>query len=183
MQLLVKIVDRAILALGILAAAAVVVMMAHVTLNVVVSLLFGTPIPGTLALVANYYMPLITFLPLAFVERIENHVAVEVVTQVFPAPARTHLYGWTFLFCFAVCGLLAFGTWIEAVEKYQIGSFRIERGLKVPTWPVRFAAPVSYGLLSLLFLLKFVSYLLGGTAMKAGPGGLGYFHDDIGAGS
>lgn len=180
MQAILKFVDKVTLALGIVAGAAVVLMMVHVTLNVIMVLFFRQPIPGTLAIVANYYMPLITFLPLAFVERIENHVSVEVLTQFFPMGAQKHLYAWIFLFGFVVCTLLAYATWIEALDKYNVGSFRIERGLRVPTWPVRFAAPLSYGLLAALFMFKFIAYLLRSDVVRRTPHSLGYFHDDVG---
>jgi TRAP-type C4-dicarboxylate transport system permease small subunit len=182
MRYLLTVVDKATLLLGLLAGAAVVLMMVHVTANVVMVLLFQAPIPGTLALVANYYMPLITFLPLAFVERIENHVSVEVLTQFFPMGAQKHLFGWVFALCCAVCALLAYATWIEALDKYASGTFRIEGGMKVLTWPVRFAAPLSYGLLALLFALKFVLYLAGSDMMRKTRHALDLFHDDAGTG-
>lgn len=180
MQGFVKIVDWLILALGILAGAAVVMMMVHVTANVIMIYVFRQPIPGTLAIVANYYMPLITFLPLAFVERIENHVSVEVLTQFFPLRAQNHLYGWIYVFGLIVCALLAYATWIEALDRFEVRSFRIERGVRVPTWPVRFAAPISYGMLSILFGLKFVAYLFRSSTVARTPHRLGYFHDEIG---
>lgn len=165
MQLILKIIDKLTLALGFLAGVAVVVMMAQVTLDVVLELLFNAPLPATLTLVSAYYMPLVTFLPLAWVERLDNHIAADVLTQYLPRRGQKHLYGWIFLLCFAVSALLTHATWIEAVDKYEIGSFNIEKGMKIPTWPVRFAAPVSYGLAAALFLFKFIAYVAGRSAV------------------
>lgn len=170
-----KLIDKVTLYLSVLAAAAVVIMMVQITMDVVLRTLFNWPLPATLAIVSNYYMPLITFLPLAFVERLDQHIAADVLTQFLPARGQKHLFGWTFLLCCAVCALLTYATWIEAVAKYRIGAFEIERGIKILTWPVRFAAPFSYGLLGLLFFFKFVSYLAGAGADHATQGGLAAF--------
>ncbi|MEC7762025.1 MAG: TRAP transporter small permease [Pseudomonadota bacterium] len=159
MKPLLKIVDGITLVLSILAALAVVVMMVQVTLDVVMELLFNKPLPATLTLVAKYYMPMVTFLPLAFVERLNQHVAADVVTQFMPLGGQRHLAGWIFLLSALVCALLTYATWVEAVEKFHTGSFSMERGMKVLTWPVRFAAPASYALLTLLFALKFIAYI------------------------
>ncbi|MBV0911067.1 TRAP transporter small permease [Anianabacter salinae] len=181
MRFLMSFIDKATFVLAIIAALAVVMMMVQVSLDVLLDLLFNTPVPGTLTLVSSYYMPLITFLPLAFVERNENHIAVEVVTQFFAPRGQKHLFGWTFLFCCIVCGMLTHATWIEAVDKFHIGSFSIERGVKIVNWPVRFSAPAGYGLMCLLFALKFLAYLLGAKTLTAANPHHGVFQEDIGA--
>jgi TRAP-type mannitol/chloroaromatic compound transport system permease small subunit len=83
-----------------------------------------------------------------------------------PLVAQRHLFGWTFVLCMVMCGLLTYATWLEAVSKYQIGSFVLERGTAVPTWPARFAPPASFGLLTLLFLFKFLAYVLGSDILQ-----------------
>lgn len=173
MKFILNIVDRITLIMGYAAAIAVILMMLHVTLDVVLDAVFNKPLPATLIIVSNYYMPLVTFLPLAFVERLDNHVKVDVATQFLPFTSQKHLFGWTFVLCFAICGLLAYATWLEAVSKFQIGSFSLERGVAVPTWPVRFAAPISYGLLTILFFFKFVAYTAGSDVFNSAKPSLG----------
>lgn len=161
MHLIVKFIDRMALFLGFLAGIAVVLMMLQITSDVVLRSLFNAPIPATLTLVSSYYMPLITFLPLAFVERLDQHISADVITQFIPVGGQKHLFGWIFLLCFAVCAFLTYATWVEAVDKYEIGAFALERGRRIITWPVRFAAPISYGFLAFIFLVKFIAYLIG----------------------
>lgn len=178
MKLTLTIIDKVTVFLGYIAALAVVLMMVHVSLDVLLEIVFDRPPPATLIIVSNYYMPLVTFLPLAFVERLDNHVKVDVATQYLPFGAQKHLFGWTFLICFGMCALLTYATWLEAVSKFQLGSFSIERGMAFPTWPARFAAPISYGLLALLFLFKFIAYIIRSDVLnreKNGLGGLGQF--------
>ncbi len=172
-----RIIDTITVYIGYIAAAAVVLMMVHVTLDVVLDVLFNRPIPATLVIVSNYYMPLVAFLPLAFVERLDNHVKVDVATQFLPLVAQRHLYGWTFLVCLGICVLLTYATWLEAVSKFRVGSFSLERGVAVPTWPVRFAAPLAYGLLSVLYLFKFIAYILGSDVLRTQKNTLGALGD------
>ena len=159
MRPVLKVVDAITMVLSVLAACAVVIMMVQVTLDVVLELLFNKPLPATLTLVAKYYMPMVTFLPLVYVERLNQHVAADVVTQFLPLGGQKHLAGWIFLLGAAVCGMLTYATWFEAVDKFQTGSFAMERNMKIPIWPVRFAAPASYGLLTVLLVLKFIAYI------------------------
>ena len=180
MKLVLNLIDRVILVLGFMAACAVVLMMVHVTLDVVLDAFFNRPLPATLIIVSNYYMPLVTFLPLAFVERLENHVAADVLTQFLPRRGKKHIYGWIFLLCFVVCAMLTYATWLEAVDKFHIGAFNIERGMKVPTWPVRFAAPLGYGLLALLFAFKFIAYAARNSALLKEQSHLGVLGADDG---
>ena len=163
MKSVLKVVDGITLVLSTLAAIAVVVMMVQVTLDVVMELLFNTPLPATLTLVAKYYMPMVTFLPLVYVERLNQHVAADVVTQFIAPGGQRHLAGWIFLLSAAVCAMLTYATWVEAIDKFETGSFAMERNMKIPIWPVRFAAPASYALLTLLFVFKFIAYITRST--------------------
>lgn len=160
-RLMVKLIDNMALFLAFVAGIAVLLMMLQITSDVVLRSVFNWPIPATLTLVSNYYMPLITFLPLAMVERLEQHISADVLTNFLPAWGQKHLFGWIFLLCFVVCALLTCATWVEAVDKFEIGAFAIERGTRIITWPVRFAAPISYGFLAFIFLVKFIVYLVG----------------------
>lgn len=178
MRATLKVVDTVTLLMCWVAAVAVVLMMIQVTLDVILSNFFDFAVTGTLTLVANYYMPLITFLPLAFVERIDKHISVEVLTGTFSARSQKHLYGWIYLVCTVVCGLITYGVWIEAVAKYHIGSFEMERSIKIIVWPVRFSAPLGYGFLTLLFTLKFIGYLTG-NALDGAAQRLSAFSEDL----
>lgn len=148
-------------AMGWLALLATGLMVVHVSLDVVAKYVFGSPIPATLTVVANYYMPMIVFLPLALLERQNRHIKVEFVTDMFPRGVQRHTAAWTLVLSAIICGFLAYATWTEAVGKYAISAFQIEHGRRLPTWPLRFAAPVGYALMCVVLTLKFVSYLWG----------------------
>jgi TRAP-type C4-dicarboxylate transport system permease small subunit len=129
---------------------AVAVMMLHVCIDVFAKFVLQSPIPATITVVTYYYMPLLTFLPLAFVQQKRGHISVEVFTSM-----------WTILFCVVVLALLARVTFGEAVNKLELGTFRLEQNVRILTWPGQFFPAIGYGLLALLMMLQFIGYLMG----------------------
>jgi TRAP-type C4-dicarboxylate transport system permease small subunit len=141
--------------------AAVALMMAHVCLDVIGKYLFNAPVPGTIAIVTEYYMPVLTFLPLAYVHHLRAHISVEVLTKSFPRRLQFHLYHFALAFSSLVFALLAWSTFQEGVTKYELGKFQIEGGLRIATWPGQFLPPVGYGLIALLTAWQVWLYLRG----------------------
>ena len=71
----VRVIDRCILAL---AGMALLLMMLHISIDVVSNLLFGAPVPLTNATVTQYYMIAVAFLSLAAGEYRGAHIRVEI---------------------------------------------------------------------------------------------------------
>ena len=140
---------------------AVAVMMLHVCIDVFAKFVLQSPIPATITVVTYYYMPLLTFLPLAFVQQKRGHISVEVFTSMLSKRIQHHLYFWTILFCVVVLALLARVTFGEAVNKLELGTFRLEQNVRILTWPGQFFPAIGYGLLALLMMLQFIGYLMG----------------------
>ena len=161
MQFLKRILDVATNITAVIAGLCIVIMMAHITLDVVLRAFFNQPITGTITFVANYYMVFLVCLPLAFVERFDGHISVEVVTDRFPDRIKHHLYGWTYPVTATVFAVTAYATWLEASAKFAIGTFVIEKATAIPTWFGYFALPAGCALLSAFLVLKFVGYLAG----------------------
>lgn len=158
LQGLIIAVERVILAV---VGLATTLMIAHVSADVVGKNLFGSPLTGTIAIVSNYYMPIITFLPLVLVQHYNQHISVEVLFNRFPSLMQKHIAGLTFLFSATIFALLAYYGWIEAMTKYRSGVFVIESGTRVLTWPGYFSPAIGYGLIALYLLVQFLGYVTG----------------------
>lgn len=143
----------------VIACAAVVFMMAQIAVDVTGRYIFNTSMPATIAMVANYYMVMVAFLPLALTERRNDHISVELVATQMPLGMQRHLYAWTHLFSGVVLGFLAYAGWIEATTKHAISAFIIERGIRVPVWPSYYLLPLGCGMMSLVLLYRFLTYL------------------------
>ena len=63
---------------------AVILMMLQITIDVAGKYLFNAPIPATISMVSNYYMVVVAFIPIAYVETRNEHITVEVVTEFLP---------------------------------------------------------------------------------------------------
>lgn len=153
--------DGAVKLTAVVASLCIVAMMVHVALEVACRAFLGMPLSGTIIFVANWYMVFLVCLPLAFVERLDGHISVEALTEIFPARLRRHLYGCTYPVTALIFAVTAYATWLEAVSKWKLGTFIIEDGLTIPIWFGYFALPVGYGLLSAMLLLKFAAYVAG----------------------
>lgn len=129
-------------------------MVVQVTVDVVLRYVFNMPLVGTITYVSVFYMVAIAFLPLATAERHDAHISVEVVTELLPGGLRLALQRLAQLFSMAVFALLAVRTAYEAVTKMGIGSYVIDAGTRIPTWPSYFFLPVGLGLLAIVLASK-----------------------------
>lgn len=138
---------------------AVALMMVHITSDVIGKFIFNAPIPATIAIVSNYYMVLLAFMPLAYAESRRAHISVEVLTELFPERAQYHLYSWTYLLSVLIFGLLTYRTWQEALINHEMGTFAMEQSTKMITWPSFYILPVGCGLMTIVVLYRFLVYI------------------------
>src|SRR5699024_11037366 len=69
------------LALVMIAGLVLVLMVVHVTLDVLGKYFFNAPLPGTAEIVASYYMIAAVFLPLAYIEVVNRPIMVEILYE------------------------------------------------------------------------------------------------------
>lgn len=138
----------------VVAGVSLILMMVHISADVVAKYILRIPMPGTITVVSNYYMILVAFLPLAFTERRNGQISVEVLTTLMPERYQRGLNIVSMVFCAAVFAALAWQGWIEAGRAQQVGAFEIEQNMKLLTWPARYLLPVSFGLIAATLVLK-----------------------------
>jgi len=139
----------------------VLLLVGHVTLDVLMRFVFETPLNSTILYVSAFYMVSIAFLPLAAVEQRDSHIAVELLAEKFPTRVQSVIHGFATLLTCVVTATVAIRTGDEALAKYLGGSFSIEAGGKVITWPTYLALPVGFGLMSIVAAWKFICLLTG----------------------
>ena len=100
--------DRFSRAIAILAGAGVLVMMVHICGDVVLRTLTGRPLPATVEIVSRYYMLIVAFLPLAWVERQDGMISVEFIDGMM-GPGMMLGMGviWILVLAVLVLGVLA----------------------------------------------------------------------------
>lgn len=150
----------------VIGAIALVLMMLHISADVLSTIVFNKPLPGTIPVVSQYDMIIVSFLPLALVERQSGHISVEVVTERLRPSVQNWLAFLATALGFVMFSAFTWRTWNEAVLKFNTGTFSYEQGVKVITWPTYFFLPLGTGLLALVLLYKLVRFLRRGPLFR-----------------
>lgn len=151
-------IDRLLLAI---AGAALVLMMLQICIDVAGNAFLSTPLPLTNAIVTQYYMIAVAYLPLAATEYRRAHVGVDLVVNQLPTGLRRALDTIVQLLCLGIYSALAAQAWQLATERFARNSFLMEQSTRVSTWPSYFIIPVGFGLVAALLALRLVFRLLG----------------------
>lgn len=163
MTLTTRIMGGTISAATVVGVTAVALMMFHITADVLSKLLLSWPLPGTIAIVSHYYMVALVFVPLAFAERRNAHISVEVLVEHMPLIVQRRLNGLATVFSVFVFGILAWRGLLEANRKFGVGSFIMEQGTRIDTWPAYYLVPLGAGLMVVTLLYKL------GRSLRDGP--------------
>ena len=91
MKLIASVISAVITLTASLAGIIVLMLVAHVTIDVVMRFAFDTPLNSTILYVSAFYMVAIAFLPLAAVEQNDSHIAVELLVERFPTKVQSFL--------------------------------------------------------------------------------------------
>ncbi len=130
-----------------------ILMMVHISADVVARYIFNAPLHGTVEIVSGYYMVAVVFLPLAMIERGNGHIVVELVSQRFPRRVQDVLIGIVALVSALYFGAFAWQTWSDALKKFAVGEQALGT-VAITIWPTRFYLPIGCGLIVLVLLHK-----------------------------
>ena len=132
-------------AIQFLSAAAIVLLMSHVLLNVLMRYGFNAPVRGTNEIVAAWYMPVIAFSGFILAQYFDRHISANIVFDQLPLRVQREVVIGGLLLCVAVCGLFAFFTLEEATHSFSINRRVITGSQSLIVWPATFAAPIAFG--------------------------------------
>lgn len=126
-----------------LSAIFLLIMMLHISLDVILKYAINHPIQATLETVSYYYMVISVFLPIAFVEFSRQSIAVDVFYNLMPGFLRVACVGLAFLICIAVYGTMAWLTLGDAIRAFNRTEI-VSGSTYMQIWPSRFVLPVSF---------------------------------------
>ena len=139
--------------------AAVVLMMLHVTLDVVLLNLFRVSMNTTPEIVARYYMVAVAFLPLGWLTLRNQMISVELLDFVLPKRVRGYLDVLIALTGTLIYGMLTYATWFKALREMRSGSFVELVRFQMPIWHSHFLVPIGFGLATLACALMTIVLL------------------------
>lgn len=134
-----------------LSCAALLFMVAVVTMSVVGRLLFNTPVPDDL-LIVGLMMVCVIVLPLAFIERQEGHIVVTVISDFFPERLQHFLAAFGKVLFGIFLGAAGFMLALKVPEEFAQDLY-YDGQLEIPTWPMKIL--FAFGVL--VFLIRLAS--------------------------
>ncbi len=146
-----RLLDRILLFVG---AVGLILMMLHVSIDVVSKYIFNYPVPLTMEMVSYYYMTAVAFLPLAALERPGSSlVHVEIVYAHMVHRIRRVVYPAALLLAAIYCACGAFAAWKPALSALRVGSYAGSI-IVIPTWPSRFLPVAGFAFLAIVLVFK-----------------------------
>lgn len=142
-----------------------ILMMLHISLDVLLKAVLNSPIQGTLEVTAYYYMVGAVLLPIAAVELAQASISADVFYNLMSRRMKIGLMALILLLSALVYAGLCRITWIDAMRAFSRGEFSMG-GLSMLIWPSRFVLPVSFGLGAVVCLWHLGSMVL--SAQKRG---------------
>lgn len=143
--------------------AAISLMMIQVTLDVFFRFAINKPLPGTITIVAHYYMIIAIFLPLAYVEQTKSSICIELISSKFSDGFNKFLASFTNLFIAITGFLIGYVSYGVALKNFASKTSVMQGDYTIPTWPSYFVLCFSMFLLGTYCL---VSFLMSFTSEK-----------------
>lgn len=134
----------------------IALMAVHIVCDVAARYLFASPIPGTVEIVSRYYMIVLVFLPLIYVQKRDAHFVAGLFTDKLPARPKQILIGVTQLTMAAVSGLMGWTAVLAAIHATRTDEQVTAAQFFIYTWPGRWLVPTGLGLMSAYALMKSV---------------------------
>jgi TRAP-type C4-dicarboxylate transport system permease small subunit len=139
----------------------VIVMMLHVTGDVIGRYFFNAPLTGTIVVVANYYMILMVFIALGVAEEKNAHISVEFVTDMMPQKVQSGFSIFSGILTVAVITVLMIAGYGEAVKKTNIGASMEQGSSLIQIWQSYWAIPVGAALMALIAAYRVITSVTG----------------------
>lgn len=148
---------KALLWLGCLA---IGLMAIHVTVDVLLRSFVAQGIQGTTEIVAFYYMVAAVCLPLAWIERRDEHINVEMLYRALPNRGKRLLLLLGSLASASFFAIFTWRSWLDGVNAYSTNETMMGFAAIV-IWPARFILPVSFALVVVICVIQLIRLLRG----------------------
>ncbi|MBW3098968.1 TRAP transporter small permease [Pseudohoeflea coraliihabitans] len=144
----------------VIAAILVIAMMVHIVLDVVIKFTTSQGFPATVEIVTHYYMVGVAFLPVAFAERMNAHISVEVLTQTLSDRLQNFALYISWLLSIVVYSVLTYRTFLDAEKKRDVVAFIFTQGVRIDIWPSYYFLPIGFALMTLTLVYRCVVFFL-----------------------
>lgn len=148
-------VHRALMALAVLIG---VVMMLHVTADVLARGFLRHSLPAVGEITASYYMIIVAFMPLAYVSYQDMHIRADLFTRFLPETGQRRLSVGVDLLTIAYLALIGWQGVVSALKRTSSGELVQTPGGFLPIWPARWLVPIAIFAMILATILRRVEH-------------------------
>ena len=145
---------RSVRILALIGSIGTVAMMFHICVDVVLRDFFRISLDTTPEVVARYYMVVVAFLPLAWLERQNGMISVELLEWMLPPRGRQVSDVLVALLSALIYAVLTWATARSALGHLQVGTFVEFTDYRMPVWHSFFLPPLGFVLAAAISLLK-----------------------------
>jgi len=138
-------------ALGLAAGAILMLMMFHIVADVLLKYLFNYPLPGTMEIVASYYMVAIVMLPLMAVTLTASHIHVEFFTNHLSRKRLRRLVCIVQSLSFLALLAVFYAAVDQAMRKTASGEAWETADGTIDIWYSRWIVPIGLGFCAIAF--------------------------------
>ncbi|MCC5882628.1 MAG: TRAP transporter small permease [Halomonas sp.] len=163
MAVLYRLTNMAAVGLALLGTLGILLMVVHITLDVVLRSTLSISIPATLELVTRYYLITLALLPLGWVEWRRSMISVEALEGMMGPRLIRISDVLVSLLSAGIYTILAVATWDKAMEQYHIGAFVMSLNVPMPVWPTYFVLPIAFALAAFVCLVRLPLLVSGET--------------------
>lgn len=159
MILLIKLAVGLCWGLSLIGAAAVVLMMLHVSVDVVLLNVFRLSMNSTPEIVARYYMVAVAFLPLGWLTLRNQMIAVELLDFAISRPVKLASDFVIYIAAAGIYAVITYANWTKALREANSGTFVELVRYQMPVWHSYFIVPAGFALATLACVLMALAIL------------------------
>ena len=111
---------------------------------------FLRSVPGALD-ISEELMVLLTLLPIAFVALERGHIRITLIEGRMPPVFRSILHIIQYLIATLIKGFITWRVFIQFQKVFKV--MQLKEGLDLPVWPANLAVVISFGFLTLVWIL------------------------------
>jgi len=136
--------------LAILAAVSIAVMMVVNFADIVGTKFFLRSVPGALD-ISQELMVLVSLLPLAFIALGRGHIRITLLEEHLPSVVRFILQNVQYVIATLITGFITWRVFVQFQKTVEV--MQLKEGLDLPLWPANLAVVISFGFLTLVWIL------------------------------
>lgn len=138
-----------------------VVMCLHVSAEILSRSFLGRPLVGTIEVVAFFYMVIVSFLPLAFVQMQRAHISVDVLANILPVWLLRFIDLIANIVTLGVVAIVSWAAYTMAVRQTGFGESTRAGLFSLPIWPSRWVVVAGFSIMALVLAIQIYATLMG----------------------